>query len=52
VTVQKPLAKLYADRVKAGVCRHCGGSVPCWSPYGDAAIGKRHTIETLNEGKK
>jgi len=36
------VAKLNAERVARGVCRHCGGPVPCWSPYGDVAVGRRH----------
>jgi hypothetical protein len=28
-------------RVEAGVCRHCGGPVPCWSPHGDVEVGVR-----------
>lgn len=29
------------ERVKAGLCRHCGGPVPCWSAFGDVAPGVR-----------
>lgn len=36
------LAKIAEDRVARGRCRHCGGPVPCWSPYGDSAAGVRH----------
>jgi len=36
------LADLAAARKAAGVCRHCGGPVPCWSPYGDVRVGVRH----------
>ena len=30
-------------RTEAGVCRHCGGPVPCWSPFGDSAVGVQAT---------
>jgi hypothetical protein len=33
------------ERVRKGVCRHCGGPVPCWSPYGDVAVGVRRKLE-------
>lgn len=36
------LEELYRERLAAGVCRHCGGPVPCWSPDGDAGIGVKH----------
>ncbi len=36
------LEELYRERLAAGVCRHCGGPVPCWSPDGDVAIGVKH----------
>jgi len=35
------LEQLYRERLEAGVCRHCGGPVPCWSPDGDIAVGVR-----------
>jgi hypothetical protein len=37
------LARLHLQRKKAGVCRHCGGPVPCWSSFGDQAVGVKHT---------
>ena len=40
--VRDMLARLDRERVAAGVCRHCGGPVPCWSPYGDVRVGVRH----------
>ena len=40
------LDKLNAERVAAGVCRHCGGPVPCWSPYGDIEVGVRQHPST------
>ena len=36
------LDELYRERLAAGVCRHCGGPVPCWSPEGDIAVGVKH----------
>lgn len=36
-------------RVNAEQCRHCGGKTPCWSPFGDAAPGRRHTAKTYAE---
>lgn len=38
-TTQAALQRLNDTRVAAGVCRHCGGRVPCWSPSGDWAVG-------------
>jgi len=37
------IKELDKQRVKQGVCRHCGGPVPCWSYFGDQRVGKRHT---------
>jgi hypothetical protein len=39
------IKQLDRERVKQGVCRHCGGPVPCWSPYGDAGVGVRYPKE-------
>jgi len=36
------LEELYRERLGAGVCRHCGGPVPCWSPDGDVVVGVKH----------
>jgi hypothetical protein len=37
------LAALEEARVKKGVCRHCGGVVPCWSiDFGDYRVGERY----------
>lgn len=41
------VAEINAKRVAAGVCRHCGGEVPCWSEFGDRAVGKLHTLKSL-----
>ena len=32
-------AETKAERLAAGQCRHCGGSFPCWSPWGDVRLG-------------
>jgi hypothetical protein len=37
---EKKAKNIEAARVKAGRCRHCGGTLPCWSPYGDESPGK------------
>lgn len=37
--MSRTFRELDADRVERGVCRHCGGDVPCWSPYGDVLVG-------------
>lgn len=34
------MAVTRAKRVAEGTCRHCGGSVPCWSPFGDMRVGR------------
>jgi hypothetical protein len=36
------LLKLDADRVSAGLCRHCGVKTPCGSPFGDIRPGVRN----------
>ncbi len=36
------LKRIDEDRVARGVCRHCGGPLPCWSPSGDARPGVRN----------
>lgn len=33
------IRELEASRLARGVCRHCGGPVPCWSPFGDVEPG-------------
>jgi hypothetical protein len=40
----RAVAQVVARRVAAGLCRHCGGPVPCWSPYGDRAPGVAHPL--------
>ena len=35
------LQKVNQARVAAGVCRHCGGAVPCPSAFGDVRVGVR-----------
>jgi hypothetical protein len=35
------LRRIARDRVAAGVCRHCGGAVPCSSEFGDVRVGVR-----------
>lgn len=46
------LREIARERVEARRCRHCGGSVPCWSPYGDREVGLRHTAKSLREMKR
>ena len=41
------LARIEAERMAAGLCRHCGGLLPCWSQFGDRGLGKRHTRKSL-----
>jgi hypothetical protein len=38
---QTAVKQIARDRAARGVCRHCGGPVPCWSAFGDEAVGKR-----------
>lgn len=38
---QEQVAKLDGERVAKGLCRHCGGPVPCSSWFGDSAPGVR-----------
>jgi len=40
---------LDCKREAAGTCRHCGGSVPCWSTFGDIAVGKRRPIKPRDD---
>lgn len=35
-------------RVSAGLCRHCGGPIPCRSMSGDYKLGRRHTPATMS----
>ena len=41
------LATLDRKRIDAGLCRHCGGKLPCWSPFGDVRPGVRHPMHGL-----
>ncbi len=43
------MTKVQADRAAKGLCRHCGGKVPCWSMFGDQAVGKKHTAASLSK---
>lgn len=52
MTERDMLRNLNRERVARGVCRHCGGKIPCWSPYGDRAIGKRHTAASFRKTTK
>lgn len=33
--LERWMAKIQRERAAAGLCRHCGGSIPCWSDFGD-----------------
>ena len=44
---REKIAKINAIHVAAGKCRHCGGRVPCWSDFGDQAVGVRHTAKSI-----
>jgi len=37
----RPVTEIDRARVAAGVCRHCGGAVPCPSAFGDVRVGVR-----------
>lgn len=39
-------ADLDRMRVERGVCRHCGGPVPCHSEFGDQRVGVRHSTRS------
>jgi len=40
--VAAAMRRLDRARLARGVCRHCGGAVPCWSDmFGDVEVGKR-----------
>jgi len=43
----RALHRLDKSRQGAGQCRHCGGTVPCWSEFGDQAPGKRHSMQSF-----
>lgn len=43
---------IHALRVAMGVCRHCGSEVPCWSEFGDRAVGKKHTKASFAKRRK
>jgi len=36
---EREALRIERRRVKAGLCRHCGGPLPCWSVYGDCRPG-------------
>lgn len=42
--LQAVLKQTAAERKARGQCRHCGGPVPCWSAFGDSAVGKRKRL--------
>lgn len=50
--VHPGIAKIDANRVAAGVCRHCGGPVPCWSGFGDQRVGVKHSSRSLKAMRK
>jgi len=33
------LRQLHDERYRKGQCRHCGGAIPCASPFGDIEVG-------------
>jgi hypothetical protein len=52
VTSEQPTPQeINAKRVADGVCRHCGGRIPCYSEYGDRAVGKRHTLASWRKAR-
>ena len=42
-----PIFRINKERVAHGLCRHCGGRVPCWSEFGDVAAGVQHTRRSM-----
>jgi hypothetical protein len=48
---REAVARIHAERVARGTCRHCDGPLPCWSPFGDRAVGKRHTAASLKRSR-
>jgi hypothetical protein len=32
---REAMRAIEAKRIALGVCRHCAGPIPCWSPAGD-----------------
>lgn len=45
-------AQIDAMRVAKGVCRHCGGPVPCHSEFGDQRVGVRHSTRSWTAMRK
>lgn len=41
--LSKAIARIKVERKAAGVCRHCGGPVPCSSLWGDVRVGVRRS---------
>ena len=46
------LDRVHQQRVADGVCRHCGGGLPCWSFFGDATPGVQHTTATFRKSSR
>lgn len=46
-----PIVRLNREREAMGLCRHCGGRVPCWSEFGDVAAGVQHTRRSIKARK-
>jgi hypothetical protein len=38
---QAAVKQIRRERMARGLCRHCGGPVPCWSAFGDESVGKK-----------
>jgi len=44
------IRRINASRQARGVCRHCGGAVPCWSDmFGDVEVGTRWSELTAKQ---
>ena len=46
----KTVERIY--RVHKGVCRHCGGPIPCYSELGDREVGKTHTAASIRKTRE
>jgi hypothetical protein len=48
----RAIARLRLEREELGVCRHCGGAVPCSSEFGDQSVGVRHSSASLRRVRR
>ena len=48
----KSIEEIQASRREQGLCRHCGGPIPCWSYFGDRKVGVLHTGASWRKARR